>query len=184
MKKLILTLTLFCVLQETQAHEDLVLTWSQAKVVIAERNQKRSELTEKIGKACTRIRNLEEKRLPLIRKLFLGHSALAVSILSAMGSGTYTTGQAVRHLVKQNFSKSAYYSLGSVAALAVLAAINSIPPFTFRPYLSNDSLLGDIVPAWHFTRKKLKKLKAHQMKNFAELDKIDDAPCITVISME
>ena len=183
MKKLAL-LSLFAVFQSISAQGDLVLTWSQAKTVLAERNQKRSELTEKIGKACVRIRDVEKKRLPLIRKLFLGHSALAVSILSVIGSGTYTTGQTVRHLLKRNFSKSAYYSLGSLTALAALAAINSIPPFTFNPYLSNDSLLGDIVPAWHLTRKELKKLKAHQMKNFAEVDKLDNAPCITVISME
>jgi len=181
MKKLAL-LSLFAVFQSIPTQEALVLTWSQAKIVIAERNKKRSELTKKIGKASVRIRDIEEKRVPLIRKLFLGHSALAVSILSVMGSGTYTTGQAVRHILKQNFSKSAYYSLGSLAALAALAAFNSIPPH--NRYLSQDSLVEDIVPAWRFSRQELKKLKANQTKNFAKLDKLDNAPCVTVISMK
>jgi hypothetical protein len=127
---------------------------------------------------------LKKQRLPWIRKLFLGHSVLAVSIVSVIGGGTYTTGQAVRYLLKRNFSKSTYYSLGSVAALGVLAAFNSIPPFTFTPYLSNDSLLGDIIPAWYFIRKELKKLKGHQMKSFAELDTLENEPSIIVISMQ
>jgi hypothetical protein len=191
MKKLTFLLALFCASQTVKTQDSLVLTCSQAKAVLAERDKKRSELTEKIGKSCAHIRRLEEKRFPLIRKLFLLQSTRLVGLLSVMGGGTYATGQAVRHLLKKNFAKSGYYSLGSLAGLALLAAYVHITPQGPRSiwYNPQDSFwvtdsFGSILPAWYLTRKELKRIKVNQQKNFSELEKLDDAPCITVISME
>lgn len=152
-------------------------------MILAERNKKRAEVTEKIRKDCVRIRRLEENHLPFLHKLILVRSACAVTILSALAGETYTTGQVLNHLIKKIFSTSAYYAAGSVAALATLAAFNSIPPFKSR-YFSQDSLLGDIIPVWYYSQKELRPLQTEQKKNFAESDDLDNAPGIDVISIE